>query len=54
MMSRECQFKLNFKYYQRVEQGIQLAPDAQLQNIQVRIFEQGVREPRVRQSVDIS
>ena len=53
-VSGNAQFKLNFKYYQRVEQGIQLAPDAQLQNIQVRIFEQGAREPRVRQSVDLS
>jgi hypothetical protein len=52
--SGNAQFQLNFKYYQRVEQGIQLAPDAQLESVQVRIFEQGVREPRVRQSADLS
>jgi hypothetical protein len=48
------QFQLGFKYYQRVEQSIQLSPDAQLENVQVRIFEQGASEPRVRQSVSLS
>lgn len=52
--SGNAQFQLNFKYYQRVEQSIQLAPDAQLENVQVRLFEQGAREPRVRQSVSPS
>lgn len=46
-----AQFKLNFKYYQRIEQSIQLSPDAQLDNVQVRIFEQGAVEPKVRQDV---
>lgn len=48
------QFQLGFKYYQRVEQSIQLPPDAQLESVQVRIFEQGAGEPRVRQSVSLS
>ena len=48
------QFKLNFKYYQRVEQSIQLPRGAQLENVQVRIFEQGTSEPKVRQSVNLS
>ncbi len=52
--SGNAQFQLGFKYYQRVEQGIQLSPDAQLESVQVRIFEQGVREPRVRQNVSLS
>ena len=52
--SGNAQFQLNFKYYQRVEQSIQLAPDAQLENVQVRLFEQGAREPKVRQSVGLS
>lgn len=49
--SGNAQFKLNFKYYQRIEQSIQLSPDAQLDNVQVRIFEQGAAEPKVRQDV---
>ena len=53
-MPGNAQFQLNFKYYQRVEQSIQLSPDAQLESVQVRLFEQGVREPRVRQSVSLS
>lgn len=48
------QFQLSFKYYQRVEQSIQLPQDAQLENIQVRIFEQGASEPKVRQNVSLS
>lgn len=52
--SGNAQFQLGFKYYQRVEQSIQLSPDAQLESVQVRIFEQGAREPKVRQSVSPS
>ena len=52
--SGNAQFKLSFRYYQRVEQSIQLPPGAQLKNVQVRIFEQGATEPKVRQSVNLS
>ncbi|HSM99265.1 MAG TPA: DUF6776 family protein [Gallionella sp.] len=52
--SRNAQFQLSFKYYQRVEQSIQLPQDAQLESIQVRIFEQGAKEPVVRQNVSLS
>jgi len=52
--SENAQFQLSFKYYRRIEQSIQLPQDAQLEGIQVRIFEQGASEPRVRQSVDLS
>jgi hypothetical protein len=47
------QFQVKFKYYQRLEQNLRLSPDAQLQNIQVRLFESGAHEPKVRQSVDL-
>ena len=52
--SGNAQFKLSFRYYRRVEQSIQLPSDAQLENVQVRIFEQGGTEPKVRQSVSLS
>jgi hypothetical protein len=52
--SENAQFQLSFKYYQRVEQSIQLPQDAQLEEIQVRIFERGTNEPRVRQDVSLS
>lgn len=46
-------FPLKFKYYQRLEQNLRLPPGAQLQSVQVRLFEQGAHEPRVRQNVNI-
>jgi len=49
-----AQFKLSFRYYQRIEQSIQLSPDAKLENVQVRIFERGTDEPKVRQNVSPS
>lgn len=52
--SGNAQFRLNFKYYQRVEQSIQLPQDAQLEGVQVRIFEHGASEPKVRQNVSLS
>ncbi|MBI3479636.1 MAG: hypothetical protein HY016_04655 [Nitrosomonadales bacterium] len=52
--SGNAPFKLSFRYYRRVEQSIQLPPDAQLENVQVRIFEQGASEPKVRQNVSLS
>ena len=52
--SGNAPFKLSFRYYRRVEQNIQLPPNAHLENVQVRIFEQGATEPKVRQSVSLS
>ena len=52
--SGNAQFQLGFKYYQRVEQSIQLPPDAELENVQVRIFEPGAIEPKARQNVNPS
>lgn len=52
--SGNAQFQLSFKYYQRIEQIIQLSPDVQLESVQVRLFEQGAREPKVRQNVSLS
>lgn len=49
-----AQFKLSFRYYRRVEQSIQLPPDAQLQSVQVRIFDRKATEPKVKQTVSLS
>lgn len=48
------QFRLGFKYYHRVEQNLLLPPEVQLESVQVRIFEQGAREPKLRQNVNLS
>jgi hypothetical protein len=47
----KTQFKLDFKYYQRIEQAIHLPPSAKLENVQVRVFESDAREPKVKQMV---
>lgn len=47
------QFSLNFKYYQRLDQIVRVAADMQLNSIEVRLFDQGTHEPRVRQSITI-
>lgn len=47
------QFRLNFKYYHRLEQNIRLPPEVRLENVQVRIFERDELEPKVRQSVNL-
>jgi len=52
--SENAQFSLKFKYYQRVEQNIQLPPAAELEGVQVRIFKKGEIEPKVRQDVSPS
>ncbi|HCI52760.1 MAG TPA: hypothetical protein DE312_05495 [Gallionella sp.] len=48
-----AQFSLKFKYYQRLEQTLRLPADVQLKSVQVRLFEQGMREPKIRQSVNL-
>ncbi len=47
----EPQFKLDFKYYQRIEQTLHLSAAAKLESVQVRVFESDAREPKVRQDV---
>ncbi len=50
----EGEFKLNFKYYHRVDQVLRIPADAKLENIQVRVFEQNASEPKIRQNVEPS
>ena len=47
-------FKLNFKYYHRVDQLLQIPADAKLENMQIRVFEQNTSEPKIRQNVEPS
>ncbi len=46
-------FQLNFKYYMRLEKSFRLPQNMQLLNVQVRLYERGVAEPRVRQSANL-
>jgi len=47
-------YQLNFKYYQVVDRAFKMSPDITIENVQVRVFERGVREPKVVQSVGLS
>ena len=44
-------YQLNFKYYQRVERSFQLPPDTSLESLQVRVYEHGQSEPKIKQDV---
>jgi len=50
----DAAYKLNFKYYQRIEHSFQLPPDMLVESIQVRVFERGVSEPKIKQNVNLS
>ena len=47
-------FKLNFRFYQRVEGTFRVAPDAAVKSMQVRVFENGASEPKLIQSTNAS
>ncbi len=50
----DAAYQLNFKYYQRIERSLQLPPELSIESVQVRIFERGSGEPKVKQSVNLS
>lgn len=47
-------YQLNFKYYQVIDRAFKISPDITIENVQVRVFERGVREPKVVQSAGLS
>jgi hypothetical protein len=47
-------FKLNFRFYQRVEGTFRVAPGAVVKSMQVRVFENGSNEPKLTQAVNAS
>ena len=48
------EYEVNFKFFQRVEGIIRIAPEAVLQSLQVRVFEKGDKAPRLTQNVSLS
>ena len=50
----DAAYQIKFKYYQRIEHSFQLPPDMLVESVQVRIFEYGVREPKIKQDVSLS
>ena len=47
-------YQLNFKYFQVIDRAFKVSPDLVIESVQVRVFEQGVREPKVVQSIGLS
>ncbi len=47
-------FKLNFRFYQRVEGTFRVAAGAVVKSMQVRVYENGSAEPRLTQAVNAS
>lgn len=47
-------YQLNFKYYKRIERSFRIEPETTIENVEVRIYEQGVNEPKIKRSVTLS
>ncbi|MBI4190163.1 MAG: hypothetical protein HY525_06450 [Betaproteobacteria bacterium] len=47
-------FKLNFRFYQRIEGTFRVAPNAVVKSMQVRVFESGSSEPKLTQTANAS
>ncbi len=45
-------FKLNFRFYQRIEGTFRVAPNAVVKSMQVRVFEEGSSEPSLTQTAN--
>ncbi len=48
------EYRLNFKLFQRIEGTFKIAPDAEVERLQVRVFENGSKTPKLTQTVNIS
>jgi hypothetical protein len=47
-------YQLNFKFFQRIEGSFKLTPGSVLRGMQVRVFENGSRTPKLTHSLDVS
>ena len=47
-------YQLNFKYYKRIERSFKIQPETSIESVEVRIYEQGVNEPKIKRSVTMS
>jgi hypothetical protein len=52
--AKSQQFQLNFKSFQRVEGTFKVEAGTVVKNIQVRVYQNGARTPKLTQSVNIS
>jgi hypothetical protein len=47
-------FRVNFRFFQRIEGTFTIAPDAVVKSMQVRVFENGANTPKLTQTVSVS
>ena len=47
-------YQLNFKFFQRIEGTFKLTPGSVLKGMQVRVFENGARTPKLTQTLNVS
>lgn len=47
-------YQLNFKFFQRIDGTFKLAPGSVLKRMQVRVFENGARTPKLSQSLSVA
>jgi hypothetical protein len=47
-------YRLSFKFFQRIEGTFKIAPGAVVKELQVRVFENGSNTPKLTQSVNAS
>jgi hypothetical protein len=45
---------LSFKYYQRIDRVFKIPPEMRVDSVQVRVFEKGSREPKIKQTVGMT
>ena len=45
-------YKLNFRFYQRIEGTFRVAPGTVVKSLQVRVYENGSKEPKLTQAVN--
>jgi hypothetical protein len=48
------EYQVNFKFFQRLEGTFKVAPGAVVKSMQVRVFENGVSQPKLTQVVNVS
>jgi hypothetical protein len=48
------EFKLNFRFYQRIEGTFHVEAGTVVKSVQVRVFENGSNEPKLTQAVNAS
>jgi hypothetical protein len=46
-------YQLSFKYYQRVDKVIKLPPEVTFENVEVRVFEKGMQEPKITRTIGL-